>query len=171
MPLTRDDLFAFLDALGFTHRTVTHPPLSSAWESRKLRGEIAGRDTRNLLLRAKGGGLFFLVVCDDAVLDLARVEQRLAAGRLALAPTTLLREHFGLEPGSVTPFAAINDSFARVTYVLDAALVREASLNFHPLDSAMTTTISGADLVKFLEATGHEPRILALSDEAAAGGT
>jgi len=32
-------------------------------------------------------------------------------------------------------------------------------LNFHPLANTMTTTISRADLLKFLDATGHSPRI------------
>jgi Ala-tRNA(Pro) deacylase len=33
------------------------------------------------------------------------------------------------------------------------------TLNFHPLVNTMTTSITRGDLVKFLEATGHVPRI------------
>jgi Ala-tRNA(Pro) deacylase len=33
------------------------------------------------------------------------------------------------------------------------------TLNYHPLLNTMTTTIARDDLVKFLEATGHPPRI------------
>ena len=36
-------------------------------------------------------------------------------------------------------------------------------LNYHPLVNTMTTSIASADLVKFLQATGHDPRIEALS--------
>jgi Ala-tRNA(Pro) deacylase len=36
-------------------------------------------------------------------------------------------------------------------------------LNFHPLQNTGTTTISRDGLVKFLEATGHRPRIEAVS--------
>jgi Ala-tRNA(Pro) deacylase len=69
-----------------------------------------------------------------------------------------------VEPGSVTPFAAINDKAARVTVVLDAAMMAHEVLNFHPLSNTGTTTISREGLVKFLEATGHPPRIERVSD-------
>ena len=36
-------------------------------------------------------------------------------------------------------------------------------LNFHPLVNSKTTTISREDLVKFLDATGHPPRIEAVA--------
>ena len=38
----------------------------------------------------------------------------------------------------------------------------QAIINAHPLRNTMTTTIASADLLKFLEATGHKPRILEL---------
>jgi Ala-tRNA(Pro) deacylase len=43
--------------------------------------------------------------------------------------------------------------------VLDAPMMEQAMLNYHPLDNTMTTSISRDDLVKFLESTGHPPRI------------
>jgi Ala-tRNA(Pro) deacylase len=75
-----------------------------------------------------------------------------------------MRELIGVEPGSVTPFAAINDTRARVKVVLDAVMLEEAVLNFHPLVNTMTTSIASADLIKFLEATGHRPHIVAVSE-------
>ena len=47
--------------------------------------------------------------------------------------------------------------------VLDAAMMEHDPLNFHPLVNTMTTSIRRDDLVAFLRATGHEPRILAVS--------
>jgi Ala-tRNA(Pro) deacylase len=37
-------------------------------------------------------------------------------------------------------------------------------LNYHPLVNTMTTSIGRDGLVRFLEATGHMPRMLAVSD-------
>jgi Ala-tRNA(Pro) deacylase len=51
-----------------------------------------------------------------------------------------------------------------VTVVLDAALMRHETLNFHPLVNTMTTSIGAADLVAFLEATGHAPRVIGVSE-------
>ena len=63
-------------------------------------------------------------------------------------------------PGAVTPFGVINDTAGRVTVVLDAALMRHATINAHPLVNTMTTSIGRDDLVRFLESTGHPPRIV-----------
>jgi Ala-tRNA(Pro) deacylase len=74
-------------------------------------------------------------------------------------------ERLGVLPGSVTPFAAINDTAGEVTVVLDRAMLDHDVLNFHPLVNTMTTSISKAGLIKFLIATGHEPRLEAMSGE------
>ena len=70
-----------------------------------------------------------------------------------------------MEPGAVTPFGAINDTQGRVTVVLDAAMMEHATLNYHPLVNTMTTSIARDDLVKFLESTGHSPRIERISGD------
>jgi len=64
-----------------------------------------------------------------------------------------------VEPGAVTPFGAVNDTEGRVNVVLDAAMMEHEILNYHPLVNTMTTSIARDDLVKFLQATGHIPRI------------
>jgi Ala-tRNA(Pro) deacylase len=53
-----------------------------------------------------------------------------------------------------------------VTVVLDAAMMAHETLNYHPLVNTMTTSIGRDDLVTFLRATGHEPRIVAVADGA-----
>src|SRR5262249_52423624 len=74
-----------------------------------------------------------------------------------------LREFLGVEPGSVTPFAAMNDHDSRVTVVLDTAMLEHEVLNYHPLVNTMTTSIPRDGLVKFLDACRHAPRIVAVS--------
>lgn len=164
MLTTPAELFAFLDRLGITHTTVSHPPLFTVEESRALRGKIPGGHTKNLFLKAKTGGLFLVVALEDARIDLKRLHQRLDTGRFSFGSADLLRATLGVEPGAVTPFAAINDVDGAVSVVLDAPMLRHARLNYHPLDNTRTTTIKGDDLIRFLEATGHPPRIVGVSD-------
>jgi Ala-tRNA(Pro) deacylase len=52
-----------------------------------------------------------------------------------------------------------------VTVVLDAAMMSRETLNYHPLDNMMTTSIARDDLVRFLVATGHRPRILPVAEQ------
>ena len=66
-------------------------------------------------------------------------------------------EYLGVEPGSVTLFAIINDPDCRVTLILDEALFALDPVNFHPLKNDATTAISPADMLKFVRALGREP--------------
>ena len=75
-----------------------------------------------------------------------------------------MRALIGVEPGAVTPFGVINDTGRRVTVVLDEAMMGHGTLNYHPLVNTMTTSIGRDDLVKFLRATGHEPRFVTVTD-------
>ncbi|RAI30650.1 prolyl-tRNA synthetase associated domain-containing protein [Rhodoplanes serenus] len=170
MPATPDDLFACLDGLGIAHRTVRHPPVFTVRESTALRGEIPGGHTKNLFLKDKRDALFLVVALEDAAIDLKGLHRRLgASGRFSFGSADLLRETLGVEPGSVTPFAAINDTDARVTVVLDRPMMATSPLNYHPLVNTMTTAVAPDDLVRFLRHTGHEPRLLAVSGPAPGG--
>ena len=165
MPATAAELFAYLDRLGIAHRTVTHPPLFTVEESRALRGQIPGGHTKNLFLKDKKGALFLVVALEDAVIALKSLHRLLGAnGRFSFGSAELLRDALGVEPGAVTPFAAINDTGGRVSVVLDTAMMAQATLNYHPLKNTMTTSITRDDLIKFLEATGHPPRLAAVCD-------
>lgn len=168
-PATPDDLFACLDSLGVAHRTVSHPPLFTVEESQALRGTIPGGHTKNLFLKDKRGTLFLVVALEDAVIDLKGLHRRLDAGRFSFGSAELMQEVLGVTPGSVTPFAAINDTALRVTVVLDEPMLAHDPLNYHPLVNTMTTAIAPADIVRFLRHTGHEPRLLTVSDAAAQG--
>jgi Ala-tRNA(Pro) deacylase len=164
MPATPAELFAFLDRLDVPHSTVTHPPLFTVEESRALRGQIPGGHTKNLFLRDKRGAFYLAVALEDAAIALKSLHRLVgASGRFSFGSAEALRELLGVEPGSVTPFAAINDAAGKVTVVLDVVMLEHETLNFHPLVNTMTTSIPRAGLVKFLETIGHVPRIEAIS--------
>jgi Ala-tRNA(Pro) deacylase len=160
MATTPDQLFAYLDSLGITHKTVKHPPVFTVEQAKMLRGELPGGHTKNLFLRDKKYALYLVVALESAEIDLKSLHRRLGAtGRFSFGSSNLLREVWGVEPGAVTPFGAINDQETRVTMVLDTDMMAIETLNYHPLDNTMTTAIARNDLIKFLESTGHHPRI------------
>jgi Ala-tRNA(Pro) deacylase len=166
---TPDTLFAYLDGLGIPHKTMTHPPVFTVEQAKALRGKIEGAHTKNLFLRDKKNELYLIVALESSQIDLKGLHRLLGtSGRFSFGAANLLRETWGVEPGSVTPFGAINDTDARVTVVLDAAMMEHDILNFHPLLNTMTTSIARDDLVKFLQASGHRPRIERISGATAA---
>jgi Ala-tRNA(Pro) deacylase len=168
MPTTPEQLIAFLAKHGVATTSVEHPPLFTVEDSQALRGEIPGGHTKNLFVKDKKGRLFLLVMGEETAVDLKRVHERIGAqGRVSFGSAELLEEVWGVAPGAVTPFGAINDAAGRVTVVLDEAMMREERLNFHPLVNTRTTGIASADLVKFLRLTGHEPLIAAVGQQTA----
>src|ERR1700722_19919879 len=134
MPVSPEDLLAYLAALGIETETLDHPALFTVEDSRALRGIIPGGHTKNLFLKDKKGRLFLLTLGETDIVDLKRVHEKIGAqGRVSFGSAEQLEEVWGVRPGAVTPFGAINDHEVRVTVVLDAGLMRHARLNFHPL--------------------------------------
>lgn len=158
-----DELFAALDSMNISHRTVRHPRVFSVEEARRHRGEIPGGHTKNLFLKDKKGAMFLLVADEEASVNLKTLHLVLGCQRLSFGSSETLMANLGVEPGSVTPFAVINDRGGRVGIVLDEALMAHETLNFHPLDNTMTTSIATRDLATFLAAFGHVPRVVALT--------
>jgi len=162
MPATRDDLFARFDALGIATKTVEHAPVYTVEEARALRGEIAGGHCKNLFLKDDKGTIYLIVCLEDARVDLKAAPARIGSRRLTFGKPELLMEVLGVEPGSVTPFGLINDTEGRANVILDSAMMEHEWLNYHPLRNDATTTIGAADLIAFIRATGHEPRIVSV---------
>jgi len=166
MAVTSDELLAYLDSLAIATTTVEHPPLHTVEESQALRGDIPGGHVKNLFVKDKKSRLFLLVLGEETPVDLKRIHERIGAqGRVSFGSAELLEAVWGVRPGAVTPFGAINDAASQVTVVLDAGMMKHQRLNFHPLVNTRTTGLASADLLKFLRATGHEPAIVALSAE------
>lgn len=164
MTATPQDLFARLDCLGIAHRTHHHPPVFTVAESAALRGELPGGHCKSLFLKDKKGGLWLAVMLEHRRTDMNRLAERLGAPRFSFGKPELLYEVLGVTPGSVTPFALINDRDRRVTVILDEAMLRHDPLNYHPLSNDMTTAVSPADLLRFIADCGFAPRILHLDD-------
>jgi Ala-tRNA(Pro) deacylase len=163
MPATREDLFARFAALGIETKTVEHPPVFTVEEARKVHHDIPGGHCKNLFLKDEKGAIWLIVCLEDARIDLKAAPALIGSKRLTFGKPDLLMEILGVEPGSVTPFGLINDTAARVNVILDRRMMEEPLLNYHPLRNDATTTIASADLVAFIRACGHAPRIVAAS--------
>lgn len=165
MPLTRADLLARLRDLGLETQTRDHRAVFTVAESADVKASIPGGHSKNLFLKDKKGRVFLVTAEGDAAIDLKAISDKIgASGRVSFGKPELLMELLGLKPGSVTPFGIVNDSEGRVTVVLDAPMMKHEILNFHPLENTATTSIRREDLVRFLEACGHPPLIVTVSD-------
>lgn len=159
---TPEDLIARLRSLGVAATTHEHEAVFTVEESQRLRGQLPGWHSKTLFLRNKKGREWLVVCEEERRVDLKRLGERLGAGRLSFGSPERLMQSLGVAPGSVTPFAIINDAARRVTIVLDADMMRHGTLHFHPLVNTMTTAIEPAGLLDFIASCGHEPHIVDL---------
>ena len=160
MPASPEALLRRLDVLGIRHTTHHHPAVFTVAESTALRGELPGGHCKSLFLRDRKDGLWLIVLLEHRQLVLKALADHLEAPRLSFGSPALLYSALGVAPGSVTPFALINDDERRVRVVLDREMLEMTPLNYHPLVNTATTAISPADLLKFIAASGHQPRII-----------
>ena len=158
-PLTPEQLFERFDALGIVYLTYSHPPVFTVAEATALRGSLPGGHCKSLFLKDKKGGFWLAVMLEERRIDLKKLALRLGAPRFSFGGAAELYEVLGVRPGSVTPFALVNDVEHLVTPVLDAAMLDHDPLNYHPLATDRTTAIAAADLLRFISVCGHLPRI------------
>lgn len=163
-PRKPQDLFECLDALDIRHETRWHEPVFTVSQSQSLREEISGAHTKNLFLKDKKGAYFLVTLEENANVDLKTIHSLIGgSGRVSFGKHEALMELLGVIPGSVTVFAAINDTTHQVKVVLDAPLMEHEQINGHPLQNDATTTVSRTDLLRFFKHTGHEPQIVKVS--------
>jgi Ala-tRNA(Pro) deacylase len=163
MSANRRILFDRLEALGIAQITIEHAPMFTVEQSREFRGQLPGAHTKNLFLIDKEGRMVLVVAKEDTRVDLKALASRLGHGRYSFGKAPLLLTVLGVEAGSVTPFALINDGARDVTVVIDKSLMDFAEVNCHPLENTATTRLKTADLMRFIRACGHEPMILPLA--------
>lgn len=165
MTYDRDQLLERLDDLEIGHETIDHPAVFTVEEAQAHTAHLPGGHCKSLFLKDKKGGLWLLVCLDSRRIDMNRLSKVLGCPRLSFGKPDLLLEILGVTPGSVTPFALINDAEHRVQPLLDKAMLDHELLNYHPLTNEATTTIKASDLPTFVKATGHEVRIVDLDLE------
>jgi Ala-tRNA(Pro) deacylase len=162
-----DMLYARFRELGLAFSVHEHPPVFTVEEAQLHRGVMPGAHCKSLFLKDKKGVLWLVVCLEDRRIDMKALSGILGAARLSFGRPELLAERLGVEPGSVTPFAVLNDvaenSDERVRVILDAEMMRAELVNYHPLINTATVAMTPGALIRFLEAFHHTPTIVDLS--------
>ena len=148
--LTKTDLFELLSAKNKDFQIYDHEALFTVEDSENLRGEIKGAHTKNLFLKNKKNN-FFLFSCDEnAKVDLKLFSKSIDAKNLSFANAEYLERYLGIRPGSVSPFALLNDKNNIVKFYLDEKLYNSEIINFHPLINTTTISIETSEFINFL---------------------
>ena len=159
---TPDDLLAYLAKLGIQASTITHPAAFTVEEGAQHTGHLPGVHIKNLFLCDAKKKMWLVVAPHDRRIDLKTLPGLIGAARLSFGSAERLLRVLGVTPGSVTPFAVINDPTCQVQMILDAGMMEQALINAHPLINTMTTSVTPAALMSFITACGHTPRVVKL---------
>ena len=160
MPWTPEALLNRLTELGIDAPTVQHRPMHTVEDGEEVLKNMPGGRCKSLFLKDKKGALWLVVMLGDDRLDTGALQKNLGAARLSFGKPDLMRSILGVEPGSVTPFALINETAKAVQVVLQRRMMEMDLLNYHPLRNDATTTLSPSDLLRFLSAIGHDPLVM-----------
>lgn len=159
-PTSPDALMQRLDTMGIPYEIYSHPAVFTVAESLDIERDIPGVHCRNLFVRDKKDRMFLISAANETKIDLKAMERLLDCGRLSFGSPERLWARLGVKPGSVCPYAIMNDEDGLVRSVLDAYMMHGDLVNFHPLVNTMTIGVTPADLLRFIRSTGHEPLIV-----------
>ena len=145
--------FELIELLNKENYNITvheHDALFTVQDSIKLRGEIEGAHSKNLFLKNKKNK-FFLLTCEEAdKIELKRISKSLELGNASFAKEEYLDKYLKIKPGSVSPFALLNDESGEVVFYLEQTLYESKFVNFHPLINTLTITIETKRFIEFM---------------------
>ncbi|MDC1054544.1 prolyl-tRNA synthetase associated domain-containing protein [Alphaproteobacteria bacterium] len=144
------ELIKLLKEENYEIEVHQHDPLFTVEDSKKLRGKINGAHSKNLFLKNKKNE-FFLLSCEEAdKIELKKISKSLGLGNVSFAKKEYLEQYLKIKPGSVSPFALLNDDDASVNFYLEQTLYESKFVNFHPLINTFTITIETNKFIEFM---------------------
>jgi Ala-tRNA(Pro) deacylase len=143
-------LIELLNKENYNITVHQHDALFTVEDSKKIRGKIDGVHSKNLFLKNKKNE-FFLLSCEEAdKIDLKKISKSLKLGNVSFAKQEYLEQYLKIKPGSVSPFALLNDDNSLVNFYLEQTLHDSKFVNFHPLMNTFTVTIETNKFIEFM---------------------
>tara|TARA_A100001011_G_scaffold397572_1_gene499031 strand:+ start:1659 stop:2171 length:513 start_codon:yes stop_codon:yes gene_type:complete len=160
--VTKLELLELLRGKSIEFQIHEHEALYTVEDSENLRGDIIGSHTKNLFLKNKKDS-FFLFSCDEgAKVDLKKFSKSISGKNLSFAKDVYLNKYLKIKPGSISPFALLNDFNNEVIFYLDHNLAKSELINFHPLINTTTISLKTKDFIKFMVENNKKINIFSL---------
>ncbi len=154
-------LYKIFEEIGITEYTVKyHQPILTIEDADQLGLAMEGLNLKNLFLREKKSGRYFMVIIDDhRQTDLKYFKEIAGWRQVSFAKEEELLEILGVPAGTVTPLALFNDEAKCVIIVLGRE-IKDApdkeKVSFHPCRNDATLTMRKVDFLRFLEHMGNK---------------
>ena len=156
-------LLDFFVAHDIPYQKVEHEPVFTTEQAAVALVGLPGAPTKNLFLRDDKGKRHFLVTTvDSKKVDMKALQKLIGAKGLGFASADRLRKHLGVEPGSVTLLALINDPALQVEVFIDKDVWDFDQVQCHPLVNTATVVVTRDELERFIGLTGHGFQVIEL---------
>lgn len=150
-------LYELLKRLNIEFDYYEHPPVPTVEEAKKYWADVDATHCKNLFFRNHKGDKHYLVVLEHTRhMDIRSIEQMLRQGKLSFASPERLMKYLGVQPGSVTPLALINDTENHVKLFLDKNLENSERISFHPCINTASLVVKYSDFIRFIDSVGNE---------------
>jgi len=161
MAFTKQQILQYLETHKIAYQLYEHAPLMTVQQGLSIIAElgIPGAIIKNLFLKDDHKNLYLVSATSDTRIDLKTFGKALNIKNIRFADATLLSTHLGVQPGSVTPLALINDANSTVQMILDANVLQQQYIQIHPLQNDATIVITPPDLINFLKLINRPYRI------------
>jgi len=161
--------YDLLNELGITEFTIhEHDAIFSADDADEKGLIMDGLNLKNLLIKDKKAGDYYMVILDDhRHMDARHFKEVAGGGKTRFANEDEMWQLLKLTPGSVTPFALFNDTEKQITVVLEKQIADaedDELVNFHPCRNTATLSMKKCDFMKYLKSMGNKV-ILEKSEE------
>tara|TARA_Y100000768_G_C23935243_1_gene662229 strand:- start:921 stop:1436 length:516 start_codon:yes stop_codon:yes gene_type:complete len=148
--LTSKQLINLLKEKKYDFVVHEHNPLFTVQDSVDFRGTIEGAHSKNLFLKNKKKNFFLLSCEENDEFNLKNISKSLNLGNVSFAKKEYLEQYLDIKPGSVSPFALLNDKHNDVVFFLEKTLYEAKLINFHPLVNTLTITMQTQNFIKFM---------------------
>jgi Ala-tRNA(Pro) deacylase len=159
--MTEQDLYEFLVQYNINYQRFEHPAVYTVEQANKYLLDAPGARTKNLFIcDEKKQNYFILWVHSDKQVQFNKLGKQQKLGKPRFGSPEMLKELLGLEPGSVSILALVNDTHKRVGILVDKDLWQFDSFQCHPLVNTSSLVISREDIQKFFALTGHDFQLI-----------
>ncbi len=160
-------VYDFLDKLGISYTTLTHPAAFTMEECEAVRSEINAPVFKNLFLTNRQQTDFYLLMIPaDKPFKTKYLSSQLGCARLSFASAEMMQELLHIQPGAVSPMGLIHDHAHRVRLIIDRDLEHVVNYACHPCVNTSSIALPLADLLqRIIPATGHDATFVDLKPE------
>ena len=150
---------AFLDVHQIQYTLHEHPAVFTVAEADARANTVPGYHCKNLFLREKNTGKFYLVSLGaHKRLDFKVLKELTGSRDFRFCKPDELQEKLGLTPGSVSPLGLINDTHHEVTFLIDEEMWLAPSVSIHPNVNTASLEIIQASFHTLITAFGNPYR-------------